>query len=76
MKQVASILHEEGSEIVFNIKSVQQQQDGTDCGVFAIAFLTSMLNGDEPSKLQPWRKLLGAPGKKRAKLDIVVKNAL
>ena len=62
MKQVASILHEEGLEIVFNIKSVQQQ-NGTDCGVFAIAFLTSLLNGDDPSKLQPWPKVLGTPGK-------------
>ena len=49
MKQVASILHEEGPNIVLNIKSVQQQQNGTDCGVFSIAFLTSLLNGEDPS---------------------------
>ena len=48
-KQVAAILLEEGQEITLNIKSVQQQQNGTDCGVFSIAFLTSLLHGHDPS---------------------------
>ncbi|XP_031553855.1 uncharacterized protein LOC116290875 [Actinia tenebrosa] len=48
-KQVAAILHEEGPEITINIKSVQQQQNGTDCGVFSIAFLTSLLHGGDPA---------------------------
>ena len=49
-KQVASILYEKTPEIVLNVKSVQQQQNGTDCGVFAIAFLVSLLNGDDLSR--------------------------
>ena len=48
-KQVAAILHEEGPEITLTIKSVQQQRNGTVCGVFSIAFLTSILHGHDPT---------------------------
>ena len=49
VKQIATILHAEDPEIVLNIKPVQQQNNGTDCGVFAIAFVASLLNGQDPS---------------------------
>lgn len=49
VKQIATILHEEDPEIILNIKPVQQQNNSTDCGVFAIAFVASLLNGQDPS---------------------------
>ena len=51
MKQVATILHEEGPDMTINIKPVQQQTNGLDCGVFAIAFATSLLNGEDPTNV-------------------------
>ena len=48
-KQVAAILYAKAPEMVLHIRPVQQQTNGTDCGVFAITFLTSLLNGHEPS---------------------------
>lgn len=47
-KQVASILNEEGPTITINVKPVQQQINGVDCGVFALAFATSILHGESP----------------------------
>ncbi|EDO31540.1 predicted protein [Nematostella vectensis] len=49
LKQIFAIVHKQEPEIIINIKPVQQQNDGTDCGVFAIAFVTSILNGQDPS---------------------------
>ena len=49
VKQIATILHEEDPEIILNIKPVQQQNNVTDCGVFAIAYVASLLNGQDPS---------------------------
>ena len=34
-----------------NIMNVQQQQNGSDCGVFAIAFAKSLLSGRDPTQL-------------------------
>ena len=34
-----------------NIMNVQQQQNGSDCGVFAIAFAESLLSGRNPTQL-------------------------
>ena len=45
------MLREEGSQMVINIKPVQQQSNGVDCGLFAIAFVTSLLNGEDPAKV-------------------------
>ena len=45
-KEVACILHEEGQKI--NVKSVQQQTNGVDSGVFALAFATNILQGKCP----------------------------
>ena len=33
------------------LQPVQKQKNGYDCGVFAIAFATSILNGDDPAAL-------------------------
>ena len=41
-------MHEESSRLDIHVKSVQQQNSGADCGVFAIAFSVSLLMGEDP----------------------------
>ena len=43
-KQIAGLLLEQSPSITVNIQPVQQQSNSVDCGVFAIAFLVSILN--------------------------------
>ena len=50
-KQIASLIYETGPEIKVNVKPVQQQRNGSDCGPFALAFATSLLNNDDPSQI-------------------------
>lgn len=35
----------------YKVKACQRQRNGFDCGVFAIAFATSLAHGEDPSKL-------------------------
>ena len=50
---VAQSFREVGAESVqFAYKSVQQQSGGTACGLFAIAFMISLVNGTDPTKMQ------------------------
>lgn len=42
----------EGGELSVHQPQVQVQQGGKDCGLFAVAFATSLLLGDEPATLQ------------------------
>ena len=50
-KQVASIIRELSPQLTVRITAVQQQQNGTDCGVFALAYATSLLNGQDPESV-------------------------
>jgi len=47
-KQIASLIYETGPKITVNVKPVQQQRNGSDCGP---AFATSVLNHEDPSKV-------------------------
>ena len=49
-KQIASILCTEQSEIELHIMDVQMQAGGSDCGIFALAFATAIVNGIPPGK--------------------------
>ena len=50
---VAQSFRDVGAESVkFAYKSVQQQSGGTACGLFAIAFMTSLVNGTDPTKVR------------------------
>ena len=50
-KQIASLLHEESRSFKIIVPGVQRQNNYDDCGVFAIAFLVSLLHGLNPSDL-------------------------
>ena len=50
-KQIASLLHVESRSFKIIVPRVQRQNNYDDCGVFAIAFLVSLLHGLSPSDL-------------------------
>ena len=50
--QVASILNTHHPQITVDIPEVQQQRGSNDCGLFAIAFATSILKGEDPSSVK------------------------
>ena len=47
-KQIKSFFPGNVEEIKVNIMPVQQQTNGSDCGVFSVAFSTSLLHGQDP----------------------------
>ena len=49
LKVICSLLHCSKSDVTVNIMQLQQQTNGSDCGVYAIACAASLCNGDEPS---------------------------
>ena len=51
VSQIASLSYVKSTVISVNIEKVQQQVNSVDCGVFAIAFATSLAFGDDPTKL-------------------------
>ena len=50
-KQIASLVYEEGKKFKIIVPRVQRQNNNDDCGVFAIAFLVSLLSGLNPTNL-------------------------
>ena len=50
VQQLASIVHVNESELVINTKKVQKQNNCVDCGLFALAFATSLLNARNPEE--------------------------
>ena len=48
---IASIIHSARNEIVINVMNVQRQQNGSDCGVFALAFATTLCEGSDPTEM-------------------------
>ena len=49
-RQIATFMFVELPEMNTYIKSVQQQPNGVDFGVFAIAFATALVFGDDPTR--------------------------
>ena len=41
--------YHQGDKVKINIMNVQQQENGSDCGVFAIAFAKTILAGIDPT---------------------------
>ena len=50
-RHIASLCQYEGEKFTINIQPVQQQDNGVDCGLYAVAFATSLAFGDDPVKL-------------------------
>lgn len=48
---MSSLLKTPEKEMTYIVKACQRQGNGFDCGVFAIAFATSLANGQDPSTL-------------------------
>ena len=51
VKQIAAYSFCRQDELLLEIEPVQQQLNGVDCGLFAIAFATSIAHGDDPATL-------------------------
>ena len=51
ISQIASYSYHPDSQLVLHVTSVQQQNNGVDCGVYAIAFATSLVYGFDPEKI-------------------------
>ena len=49
VKQVVSYLYHDKSTMSLLARSVQQQKNGVDCGIFSIAFTTTLAFGGDPS---------------------------
>ena len=50
-KQIASIVQTKHNQIELKLEKTQQQQNATDCGIFAIAFATDLCHGIDPVNL-------------------------
>ena len=48
--QCASIVHTQSMTLSLSFHNVQKQNNGSSCGLFAIAFATTPCNGDDPVK--------------------------
>ena len=48
---MSSLLRTPEKEMTYLVKTCQQQGNEFDCGVFAIAFATSLANGEYPSRI-------------------------
>lgn len=48
---VSSLLRTPSKQLNYVVKSCQQQQNNFDCGVFAIAFVTSLAHGQDPNTI-------------------------
>jgi Ulp1 family protease len=46
---MSSLLKTLEKEMTYLVKTCQRQGNGFDCGVFAIAFATSLENGEDPA---------------------------
>ena len=47
-KLVADLMQSQSEEITIRYQAVQWQSGGSDCGLFAVAFATSLCNGIDP----------------------------
>ena len=52
LDDIASFVHTPNSKLTINHVNTQVQLNGTDCGVFAIAYAVSLANGEDPCNLQ------------------------
>ncbi|KAJ8023112.1 HMG domain-containing protein 3 [Holothuria leucospilota] len=51
IKAAACLLQTKESSIIVNVMNVTQQNDGSSCGVFALAFAATLCAGQDPTKM-------------------------
>ena len=51
LKLVADLMQTKAKTLSIEFVDVQKQEGGSDCGLFALAFIASICNGDDPTKL-------------------------
>ena len=51
MSQISSFCYTTEKSICLDVKSVQQQENGVDCGPFAIAFATGLIMNEDPTEV-------------------------
>jgi hypothetical protein len=51
LKLVADLMHSREKSLTVEFVNVQKQTGGSEYGLFALAFITSIYNGQDPSKL-------------------------
>ena len=63
LDDIASFVHTPNSKLTVDHVNTQVQLNGTDCGVFTIAYAVSLSNGEDPCHLQytDMRKLIWHP---------------
>ena len=49
-KNIASIVHTSNPQMIISYQEVQEQRGANDCGLFALAFATSLCTGEDPTK--------------------------
>ena len=50
-QQIAALIFSSVNKITLTIQTVQRQQDCSCCGLFAVAFATSLCFGSDPSTI-------------------------
>ena len=53
--QLALLYRKEVGNLIVSVTSIQQQREGADCGLFAIAVCTALAIGEDPTLLR-WRQ--------------------
>ena len=48
---IASIVHTSNPQMIISYQEVQEQRGANDCGLFALAFATSLCTGEDPTKI-------------------------
>lgn len=52
LQKILQFHHHIGSNVNLRCMNVKKQENGNDCGVLAIAYATSLLNGQDPTQLE------------------------
>ncbi len=50
-QQLCALIHSDAKEIIIHFPRVQTQRGSSDCGLFSIAFITTLCSGFDPSEI-------------------------
>ena len=69
-QQVAAILYTQQPQITLTLELVQCQHGSSDCGLFAIAFATSLVKGENPVSVQYTQHSMRQHFLEKKKMDV------